>query len=178
MTAFLYPLLGLAAFGFVAALAVHLAALLGLIYPFERLLKFIGLGLFLVWVPCILVMGRLTREFKQKDIWRAALRGCPKWLQRTLWIVIGYAWVGFFALPVIYGGGMNSPANTARSMSGILLTFYSIAACVLYSATQAKKFDEGRRCLQGHRVSPLAKYCEECGAPVQEGASQSSSIPK
>jgi hypothetical protein len=167
MVVLIYPLLGLAAVGFFTALVIHVAALLGTLYPFEHLLKFLGPGLVVVWFPTVLVSIQLTRDFKRKDVWRASLRGCPKWLQRALWILCGYAWVGFFALPVIYGGGEGSPANTARAMSGGLLAFYSIAACVLYSATKAQKFDESRRCLNGHRVSPLAKYCEECGAPVQ-----------
>ena len=78
-------------------------------------------------------MNRLTRDFNQKDMWRAALRGCPQWRQRAQWILFGYAWIGFFALPAIYGGGMDAPTNKARSMSAILLAFYSIAASVLYS---------------------------------------------
>jgi hypothetical protein len=178
MALLVYPFLGLAATGFVAVLIVHLAALLGVIYLFDISLKFLGPGLFVVWLPTVLVMGRLTRDYKQKDIWRAALRGCPKWLQRAQWILFGYTWVGFFALPIIYGGGRDLPINSARSMSGLLLAFYSIAACVLYSATQAAKFDEGKYCLNGHRVSPLAKYCDECGAPVQAVSSQSGQIPR
>jgi hypothetical protein len=170
MKVLIYPFLGLAAVGFVTVLAVHLAALLGIAYPFKYSLKFLVPGLFIVWLTTILVMTRLTRDFKQKDIWRAALRGCPQWAQRCLWILVGYAWIGFFALPFIYGGGMETEGNTARSMSAVLLTFYSIATSVLYSATRAETFDESRRCLNGHRASPLAKYCDECGAPVQTAA--------
>jgi len=35
----------------------------------------------------------------------------------------------------------------------------------MYSVTQVDKFDAGRHCLNCHRISPLAKFCEECGAP-------------
>jgi len=167
MAVLIYPFLALAAVGFVALLAIHCTALFGATYLFEHWLKFLVFGLFIVWLPTVLVMGHLTREFKQKDIWRAALRGCPQWLRRSLWILFGYAWVGFFVFPMIYGGGMDLPANKARSMSGVLLAFYSIAACVLYSATRVSKVDGGRRCVNSHGVSPLARYCEECGAPVQ-----------
>jgi hypothetical protein len=173
MAFLVYPFLGLAAGGFIVVLIVHAAALLGVVHPFEVSAKFLFPGLIVVWLPTILVMTRLTRDFNQKDIWRAALRGCPKWLQRAQWILFGYTWVGFFALPIIYGGGMDLPINKARSMSSVLLAFYSIAASVLYSATQATKLDEGKYCLNGHRVSPLAKYCDECGAPVQAAPSQS-----
>lgn len=44
--------------------------------------------------------------------------------------------------------------------------FYPIPLAVMYSATRVERFDESRRCLNGHRVSPLAKSCEECGAPL------------
>jgi len=167
MTVLVYVFLSLAATGLVALLIVHVAALFGVIYPFEHSIKFLVPGLFGVWFPTILVMNRLTRDFKQKAIWRAALRGSPKWLQRTQWILLGYTWIGFFALPVIYGGGMDLPINKVRSISGGMLAFYSIAASVLFSATRAAKFDESRRCRNAHRVSPLAKFCDECGAPAE-----------
>jgi hypothetical protein len=89
-------------------------------------------------------------------------------MRRGVWIIIGYAWVGFFALPLLYGGGMESVANKARSMSAVLLTFYLIAGSVMYSATRVEKLDASRQCLNGHRISPSAKFCEECGAPVQQ----------
>jgi hypothetical protein len=162
-----YPFLLLAAIGFVAALVIHIATLFGPTHRFEQSLRFIVPGLFVVWLPTVLIMARLTRDFKQKDVWRAALRGCPEWMRRAQWALFGYAWIGFFALPFIYGGGMDLPANKARSMTAVLLMFYSIATTVLYSATRAERFDVTRRCLNGHRASALAKYCEECGAPVR-----------
>jgi hypothetical protein len=165
MTVLTYPFLALAVAGFVAVLAIHVASLFGVTYLWH-FLRFLFPGIFVVFLPTIFVMNRLTRDFKQKDIWRAALRGCPQWMRRAVWAIIGYAWVGFFVLPLLFGGGMESAANKARSMSGALLIFYLIPAAVLYSATQVQRLDESRRCLNGHRVSPLAKFCEECGAPV------------
>ena len=166
MAVLIYPFLALAAVGSVATLVVHVAALFEVTYPFEHFLKLLGPGIFVVFLPTIFVMNRLTREFKQKDSWRAALRGCPQWMRRAVWVIFGYAWVGFFALPFLYGGGMNSIGNNARSISAVLLVFYLIPVSVLYSATQVNRFDESRRCLNGHRAPPSAKFCEECGAPV------------
>jgi hypothetical protein len=166
MAVLIYPFLALAAVGFVAMLAIHVAALFGVTYPFNHFFKFLVPGVFIAFLPTIFVMNRLTRDFKQKDIWRAALRGCPSWMRRTVWIIFGYAWAGFFVLPLLYGGGMNSPLNQTRTFSAVLMIFYLIPVAVLYSATQVQRFDESRRCLNGHRVSPLAKFCEECGAPV------------
>jgi len=166
MTVLIYPFLILASVGFVAVLSVHVAALAGSTSAFTHLLKFLFPGIFIVWLPTVLVMNRLTRDFKQKDIWKAALRGCPLWMQRAQYFVVGYAFFSAFVLPFVYGGGMSSASNTARAMSAIALTFYAVATCVLYSATRAGRFDQSRRCANGHRVTPLAKYCDECGAPV------------
>jgi hypothetical protein len=173
MAALTYPFLFLAGAGFVAMLAIHVATLFGVTYPFEHSLRFLGPGVFIVFLPMIFVMNRLVRDFKQKDTWGAALRGCPQWMRRTVWAIAGYAWVAFFALPFLYGGGMDSAANKARSMSGTLLMFYLIPAAVLYSATRVEQVDDGRKCLNGHRVSPLAKFCEECGAPIATSNSES-----
>jgi len=166
MAALIYPFLAIASVGFVAMLVVHISALLGNTYLFDHSFRWLGPGVFIAFLPMIFVMNRLTRDFKQKDVWRAALRGCPQWVYRTVWVIFGYAWAGFFVLPLLYGGGMDSAANKARSMSGVLLVFYLLPAAVLYSATKIQQFDQGRRCLNGHQVSPLAKFCEECGAQV------------
>lgn len=166
MALLLYPFFALAAAGFFAVLGIHVAALFGATYSFEHFVMILGSGVFIVWLPTVLVSIRLTRNVKQRDFWRAALRGCPKRMQRVLWILVGYGWVGFFALPLIYGGGMDALANKARSMSGMLFVFYAIAACVLYSAIQLQKLGENA-CVNGHRISPFAKHCEECGAPSQ-----------
>jgi hypothetical protein len=128
MAAVTYPFLALAVVGFAAMLAIHVASLFGATRAFEDSLRFVAPGVFVLALPTIFVMNRLTRDFKQRDVWRAALRGCPQWMRRAVWIIIGYAWVGFFALPFLYGGGMESPANKARSMSATLLIFYLIPA--------------------------------------------------
>jgi hypothetical protein len=166
MAILIYPFLALSAVGFAALLAIHVASLFGITYPFERFVGFLGPGMFVVFLPTIFVMNRLTRDFKQRDLWRAALRGCPNWMRRAVWAVCGYSWLGFFILPVIFGGGMRSATNTARIGSGALMVFYLIPFAVLYSATRIRRLDESKHCLNGHPVSPLAKFCEECGAPV------------
>jgi hypothetical protein len=94
MTALIYPFLALAIGGSVAMLAVHVASLLGVTYPLDHLLKFLGPGVFVVFLPTVFVMNRLSRDFKQKDIWLAALRGCLQWMRRAVWIIFGYAWLG------------------------------------------------------------------------------------
>jgi len=172
MNVLIYPFLALSAVGFAALLAIHVASLFGVAYPFEHFIGILGPGIFVVFLPTIFVMNRLTRDFKQKNIWRAALRGCPTWMRRTVWTIFGYSWLGFFILPLIFGGGMDSATNKARIGSGALMVFYLIPLAVLYSATKAHTLDESRSCLNGHHISPLAKFCEECGAPVAPSTRQ------
>ena len=168
MAGMTYPAFALAVVGFAVILVVHLASLFGITYPFERTIGILGPGVFVVLLPTILVMTRLTRDFKQKETWRAALRGCPRWMYRAVWGIFLYCWAGFFVLPLLFGGGMNETRNKARSMSAGLLIFYLIPLAVTYSAMHVRTFDNSRKCLNGHRVSPLAKFCEQCGAPVED----------
>jgi hypothetical protein len=128
----------------------------------KDVLEFLFPGLFVVWVPTVLLMNRLTRDFKQRDIWKAALRGCPSWMRMGLWAVVGFAFVFFFA-PFLWG---SDPGKSPASFVVFPSIFYSVSFCTMYSLLHADKVDEGNRCLNGHRISPLAKYCEECGAPA------------
>lgn len=139
--ALIYPFLVLAIIGSIVTLIVHAASLFGVLYPLEHFLKLLASGVVILFLPTIFAINWLARDFKQKEIWRAVLLGCPEWMQRTLWIIFGYAWVGYFVLPFLYGGGMDSPGNKARFMSAILLIFYLIPAAVLSSATWVKRFD-------------------------------------
>lgn len=167
MAALILLFLVIAIAGLIAALAIHVATLFGVIWPFEHTLEFMGFGVFIAFVPTAFAMTRLTSDFKRKDLWRAMLRGCPKWMRRAFYGLVWYAWVGFFVLPMLYGGGSSS-ANGDRSMSAGLLIFYAFPVVVFYSALRAPQIDQSRRCLNGHHISPLAKYCEECGAPFDE----------
>jgi hypothetical protein len=120
-------------------------------------------GIFVVWFPTILVMNGLTRDFKQRDLWEAALRGCPSWMRTMLWITAGLIFFVGFALPFLLGG---NPAEFPESFVFFPIIFYAVSFCVMYSAIHAADHDARRCCLNGHRISPIAKFCEECGAPA------------
>lgn len=144
---------------------VHIAVLCGFITPFQQLARIFVPGLFAVFGPMIFYANRMTRDVKQKDFWKAALRGCPKWMRITLYTILGYSWITGL-LSFLIQRDANSQLSAARGISGIMLAFYAIAVGVLYSSTQVARIDEDRRCLNGHRVGPLSNFCEECGAPV------------
>jgi len=71
-----YPVMALAGIGLLVSLVLYIAS-----FAIPNLgplaIKFLFPGIFIVWLPTVLLMNRLTRDFKQRDLWKAALRGCP-----------------------------------------------------------------------------------------------------
>jgi hypothetical protein len=167
MTKALHGLAILAALGFAISLFVHLAAWAGIAPP--KAAWALHIGIFVVWLPTVLVSQRLTRDFKQREFWTAALRGAPPWASTALKLLMGYAIANFvlFMFQTSESGSKLNEAIQARGFSGHWLIFYGAAAATLYSAAQLRERGERlRTCLNGHTVSATAQYCEQCGAPV------------
>jgi len=59
----------LAPTGLIASLIVHMAALLGMPSPLGEKSWVLHIGIFVVWLPAVLVLQSLSGEFKQKDLW-------------------------------------------------------------------------------------------------------------
>lgn len=151
-----YPVLVLSAIGVSLCFGFCLLGVTG-IYPLpSRTESILFGGIFVVWVPTVILMNKLTEDFKQKDLWKAALRGCPPWMKTALWVVIGSVFI-FFFVSVVSG-------HPDQIFVLFPIAFYSTSFGVMYSLINVDKFDSTRRCLNGHRISPLAKFCEECGA--------------
>jgi len=72
-------------------------------------------GLFVVWLPTGLLMNGLTRDFKQKDLCKAALRGCPGWMRITLWVALGTVVLQAFIIPML------SASNPGAAPGGFIL---------------------------------------------------------
>jgi hypothetical protein len=164
-----WPFILLSAVGLVASLCVHVASLFGLPVPLAAM--GLHIGVFVVFLPAVFVMQRLTKDFKQKDLWKAALRGCPVWMKHMMYFFFGYTLFNFaiFLFQVSGKPPDDVPqVTTMRGFSGHWMAFYSAALAILYSYTQLDRFDQSRNCVNGHTVSPLAKYCEECGQSVVE----------
>jgi hypothetical protein len=163
-----YPVMIVSAAGVLASFCLSLASFGANPEVEKNPFRFLFPGIFIVWLPTILFANMLIANFKQRDFWKAALRGCPPWMKRALWGVIGIVFVGFF-IPFAWG------SNPGAFPAGFLIfpsIFYSISFCIAYSLLHMEKFDAGRRCLNGHCISPLAKFCEECGAPAAPGGIQ------
>lgn len=159
----------LAAVGLVLSAASHIAGLFGSQGPLGDSASHLHVGVFVVWLPAVLASNRLVKNYPQKEFWKAALRGCPVWMKYLTYGLFGYAMLNFalfiFGAPK-QGGGGPMPPQVVRGFSGHWMAFYSIAMAILYSA--AKLWDAGWEwhCPNGHKVQPLAKFCDECGQPV------------
>ena len=172
MTALLVPFFCLAVVGLVLSIIAHLFAVFGLPQPLGSAAWSLHVGIFVVWLPAVLVSQRLVRDFKQKDFWKAALRGCPVWMRWMTFGFFGYAFVNF-ALFIAHAPSKGhptdgTPAVVFRGFSGHWMAFYSAAAAILYSAIATNRRDSARRCPNNHPVPPAATFCEECGSRIDE----------
>jgi hypothetical protein len=166
MKAILYPFLFLAAIGLALSALVHVGAWAGLEPPSAAM--GLHLGIFAVWLPAVIVSHRLARDYKQRDWWRATFRGAPRWFEKAVKVLGAYALVNFavFLFLSARGDGPVSKVNEFRGFSGHWMIFYAAAFSILYSAIHVEEVARNRACLNGHQVSAVAKYCEQCGSPV------------
>ena len=148
MEALLSPFIWLAALGLVLSLIVHIYALIGVANPFGAAAWVLHGGVFVVWLPAVVVAHRSTRESKQRDFWKAALRACPEWMKRMTYAFGAYAMINFVLFLALFRD------NELRGFSGHWMAFYSAALAVLYSARQMNLSPE--RCPVGHLVPKKA----------------------
>lgn len=165
MSFILRPFMYLALVGFVASLIAHLCGYVGIDKPFGISPWPLHVGIFIVWFPAVLVFHNLSKDFPQRDMWKAALRGCPNWMRTLLYVIGGYAFLSFFAFMAI-DSFSSSEASTIRGFSGHWLIFYYAAFVILYSAINVSQQDSIRRCSNGHPMKPNDKFCSQCGMHV------------
>lgn len=166
MKTLISPFIGIAAVGLVLSLLVHLSALLRVTNPLGKAAWGLHVGVFVVWLPAVLVAQRLTRNATQKDCWKIALRGCPGWMRYMTIGFFGYAIVNFAIFLLGSVGGRESEPDVFRGFSGHWMAFYSAAMAMLYSFLRVDT--RPSRCINGHEVGPLANYCEKCGQQVKQ----------
>lgn len=172
MKAVLYPFMLLAGSGLVLSLGAHCMALAGVRIPGGGLVWVLHAGIFVVWVPTVLVSARMTRHASRKDFWKVALAGCPVWMRRAGGVLFVYAFLNFFLFMATAPGKPKEPKQSKmsetplaviRGFSGHWMIFYGAAFAVLYSMIHAPEAYRERKCPQGHKAAPDARFCSECG---------------
>ncbi len=134
---FLWILTALAAVGLVLSLWVHLGAVFdNRVIPQEL---FFGLhaGIFVVWLPTVLVAKRRFGAGNGKDYWTVVLNGAPGWMRYMVYGFFAYALVNFaYFMMRAPGRGQqpNPPSIVTRGFSGHWMLFYAVALATLYAA--------------------------------------------
>lgn len=163
----LWACVGLSAVGLVLSLWVHLGAAMGRRVAPEALFWILHMGIFVVWLPTVLVARKRVGNRSSKDYWKVVLRGSPDWMRYMVYGFFGYAFLNFalFMTKAPSGSGSGAtPPIVWRGFSGHWMLFYSAALATLYSA--AKATEGVRRCLNGHPVPATATFCSRCGQSV------------
>jgi hypothetical protein len=167
MKTILKPFIAISAAGLLASVAVHACAILRMPNPFGSYAWALHAGIFLVWFPAVIVANRATGPFgyKRGDFWKVALIGCPPWMQLMVRGFFFYA-IANFALFFWRTMGLKSktvdPQILFQGYSGHWMAFYAAALAILYSGTRSVE----AKCANGHPASPIAKFCDRCGAAV------------
>jgi hypothetical protein len=164
----LWACVGLSAVGLVLSLWVHLGAVMGRRVAPEALFWILHMGIFVVWLPTVLVARKRVGNRSSKDYWKLVLKGAPEWMRYIVYGFFGYAFVNFALFmakaPTGKSGGEDTPPIVWRGFSGHWMLFYSAALATLYAA--AKASENVRRCLNGHAVPAAANFCSRCGQSV------------
>jgi hypothetical protein len=167
MSSLLLPFMVLAATGFVLSVAAHIFGLLGKMPPGGSLVMGLHAGIFVVWLPTVLVANRVARGINRKDFWKVVLAGSPPWMRYALYGLFAYA-VCNFVLFILTAGGNNHASKavtpeTIRGFSGHWMVFYGAAFATLYSILRAPQLLRERQCVNGYAVSSTNAYCPTCG---------------
>jgi len=118
------------------------------------------LGIFVVWIPTVLVSKKLTDQSKNKDAWKQAVKYSPAWMTKLCGVLFAYALFNFiFTMVALSGGGKPAVVNgekvlrshgkvirkltdeeydrhqahEVRLFSGHWMLFYGVASTVLLS---------------------------------------------
>jgi hypothetical protein len=153
--------------GLALSAIAQIALLFGSRWYSNDVMTVLTCGMTIVWVAAGVIARPLTVEFKSKDFWKAALRGCPQWMRYTLYGLMGYGILSFFAF-VAYADPERTSGPTGRMTGGYSLLIWgnAIAFAILCSARNLAFRDTERKCVNGHSVGTLAQFCEQCGQPA------------
>jgi hypothetical protein len=135
----------LSAVGLAVSLWVHIGAVEGRRVVPETYFWILHVGVFVVWIPAVLVSIRLAGNTNRKDYWKVVLRGSPAWMRYMVYGFTGYAMVNFFFFMTkasSHASGSNPPAMVWRGFSGHWMAFYSAALAILYSAARSGEMDQ------------------------------------
>ena len=125
-----FLLAAVAAAGFVASFACHLMGWLGVDPPWGRSLFVLHVGIFVVWIPLVVISNR-TMPRPGRGNWEPLIGELPKWARTAFYTLFIYALLNFghfiVATRQYPKHGVPFPVEL-RGFSGHWMMFYGIAA--------------------------------------------------
>jgi hypothetical protein len=122
--------------GFLASLAAHVAALMGVADPFE--LGPLRAGMYVVWLPAVLAARQLSSDPSEDNLWRETFRGCPPWMKMGLYVQLGYVVLSTVSF-LLAKKPPVAPAFSLQGSSQIWMLFYFVTFATLYSVLQVSR---------------------------------------
>jgi hypothetical protein len=163
--------MALSAIGLLLSIGAHIASLLGLPLPGGKLVWSLHIGIFVVWLPAVLVATRANHGRPQGDYWKNVLSGCPPWMRYAGYALFAYAIANFIWFMVNSDSHANlqgdAPPSVVRGFSGHWMVFYGTAFAILFSAYRNPGVLMQQKCTNGHAVSASDTFCPTCGSKIQ-----------
>ena len=124
------------------------------------------LGAILVFFPAVLVAIRIGREVPQNRVWHVIRSKSPAWVPYGQYLLFAY----FIICVILFGSAPQGSAANVHIMTAADLAFSYVSASVFYAAYRSPDLLLPHRCENGHPVSPLDKFCPQCGTPISRAA--------
>lgn len=160
----------LAACGLALSVGAHALSLAGQPVPGGKLVWVLHAGIFVVWVPAVLVLRRPKVQAGSDNSWKSAFAGCPAWMRGGLYFLFGYAMLNFLWFVATADQHKkpagDAPASVIRGFSGHWMAFYGAAFGIFYSRRQAPHLYREHQCPLGHHISPTDRFCPICGTQI------------
>ena len=164
----------LSGLGLLCSITLHLAALTGYATQLQGLLTedmqstvmtSITVGIFVVWVPAVLIAQRINNGKRTQFSWKEVLAGCPQWMIYAAYGLVAYAFINFFASIATRETGSQ---QGFRAISGHWMLFYGMALCIFFSSWKRPSLLRPRYCQGGHEVAHNDQFCSLCGLPAEQ----------
>lgn len=168
MSVLLLPLIAIAACGFSLSAVLHLCALAGqapawLLPLVDTYSGALTLGIFVVWVPAVLLSQYMQIKRQEQFSWNSSLAGCPRWMRYAVGGLFIYAFGNFF-LSVRHAE--TELFGAMRTFSGHWMLFYGVAFTIFYSIWRRPQLMRPQLCPLGHHVGHHDHFCPECGTRI------------
>ena len=174
MRILLLPLMLISGLGLLLCACVNLLALTGQLELLTSLLNedqqtnlsvALGGGIFVVWIPAVLIAQRINNGNRLKFSWKKVLAGCPDWMRYAAFTIFGYAIVNFLA--VISNSSVDNEQGV-RAFTGHGMAFYAMAFSIFFSSWARPGMLRTRHCPAGHEVAHEDQFCAVCGLPAAQ----------